>query len=93
VDPVVPEPDKPPDIDLSETNDTVEIESNGVGTEFNSFRVSEDVSPEYKKSILKKGRPTVRFFRRIAKFVYGSPEESGTLKGGDDDENDEKFHD
>jgi hypothetical protein len=93
VDPVVPEPDKPPDIDLSEDDDTVVIELNDVGIEFNSFRVSEDVSSAYKKSIMKKDRPTVRFFRRIAKFVYGSPEESEILKGGDEDEEDEKFHD
>jgi hypothetical protein len=78
---------------LFEDDDTVVIELNDVGAEFNSFRVCEDVSSAYKKSILKKDRPTVRFFRRIAKFVYGSPEESETLKGGDDEEYDERFHD
>jgi hypothetical protein len=75
-DPALSEEEKPPDIRTENLIEPEIEQAKEAEMEFNSYGILEDVSPQYRKSILKKTKPTVRFFRRIVDFMYGPPEES-----------------
>jgi hypothetical protein len=75
-DPVLSEEEKPPDIGTENLIEPEIEQAKEAEMEFNSYGILEDVSPQYRRSILKKTKPTVRFLRKIVNFMYGPPEES-----------------